>query len=577
MTLSLPHWASLRSAWLEPRLPLWDPLRGLGQPQLADPQSMSLYPPAWILASLPDFPSFLRAWTIGHSLLAGLFFALLARRSSRDPAAVATAAALGACNGFLSSRITFPNHFAAACWLPVALYCLETGSALGLGLALALQWTAGFPPFSLLTGAALLAAAARGGGRLRTLVAGGLLALGLAAAQWLPFLELLAESGRGLVLEPVAATQYSVPPRQLLKQLLVPAWAHLAPSLAGDPAIVGFYVGPAALLLAAWAAWRGRRVLALAAAAALLLSLGAWLPGYAALAPLRVSRYPANWLLLASGALALLAAAGVAALPGRWRWAAAGAVAADLALFAQAPRHAWADPRFFSEPPRLAEIMRRQPAGARLHHDDALLRSWERQSLESAADYEAMRELLAPSFGAAHHVADTAGYQVLRTPASREFRRRAAVEGPGSPALRWAGVTRALRLRAGAARVEPGAVAVEPVSGAHGRLFAPEGGRLRVTAWAPGRVEAVARLERKGRVVLAEAAYPGWRASVDGRPAPTSTFEGLFPAVEAPAGEHVVAFEFFSRAFALGAVLSAASLAALAAAAWRRKRAPKSA
>jgi hypothetical protein len=47
-----------------------------------------------------------------------------------------------------------------------------------------------------------------------------------------------------------------------------------------------------------------------------------------------------------------------------------------------------------------------------------------------------------------------------------------------------------------------------------------------------------------GLLVLSELAYPGWRAIVDGKPAPVETVGGLLRGVRLPAGEHEVYFLF---------------------------------
>ena len=46
-----------------------------------------------------------------------------------------------------------------------------------------------------------------------------------------------------------------------------------------------------------------------------------------------------------------------------------------------------------------------------------------------------------------------------------------------------------------------------------------------------------------GRLILAEAYYPGWTASVDGHAAPIEQYAGYLRAVSLPAGARVVVFE----------------------------------
>jgi hypothetical protein len=64
-----------------------------------------------------------------------------------------------------------------------------------------------------------------------------------------------------------------------------------------------------------------------------------------------------------------------------------------------------------------------------------------------------------------------------------------------------------------------------------------------------------------GTLVLADAFYPGWTATVDGRPAAISPQDGLFRAVAVPAGEHTAIFHYQPRSLLLGAALSAVGAA----------------
>jgi hypothetical protein len=57
-------------------------------------------------------------------------------------------------------------------------------------------------------------------------------------------------------------------------------------------------------------------------------------------------------------------------------------------------------------------------------------------------------------------------------------------------------------------------------------------------------VELEATLERPGLVVLADSFYPGWQATVDGRPAPIFATNHLFRGVPVDAGTHRVRFVY---------------------------------
>lgn len=78
-----------------------------------------------------------------------------------------------------------------------------------------------------------------------------------------------------------------------------------------------------------------------------------------------------------------------------------------------------------------------------------------------------------------------------------------------------------------------------------------------------------------GYLVLADAYYPGWTATVDGVAVPIHRANYAFRAVYVPAGEHIVRFEFVPHLWWLGAGVSLGTLAALmlwAAVAWLRQR-----
>jgi hypothetical protein len=83
------------------------------------------------------------------------------------------------------------------------------------------------------------------------------------------------------------------------------------------------------------------------------------------------------------------------------------------------------------------------------------------------------------------------------------------------------------------------------------------------------RVEATA----PGFLFLADQHYPGWRATVNGRPAPIHRANYTFRLVEVPAGNSVVRFEYRPWSVRIGAALSATTITlVLAALAWRRRR-----
>ena len=108
--------------------------------------------------------------------------------------------------------------------------------------------------------------------------------------------------------------------------------------------------------------------------------------------------------------------------------------------------------------------------------------------------------------------------------------------------------------------VEPRAVAVVETSGAG----PPAGeGRAEVRQYAPDEIELDVIAESEGLLAVSEIHHPGWRAYVDGQEVEILRTNAAFRGVVVPAGSHVLRFEYRSRGYALGLVLSLFALAAL--------------
>src|SRR4029453_7291072 len=80
----------------------------------------------------------------------------------------------------------------------------------------------------------------------------------------------------------------------------------------------------------------------------------------------------------------------------------------------------------------------------------------------------------------------------------------------------------------------------------------------------PQVVEVQATLAAPGLVVLADSYARGWRATVDGVPARIFATNHLFRGVPAPAGAHLVRFEYRPRSLQIGALLTLARALGLA-------------
>jgi hypothetical protein len=81
----------------------------------------------------------------------------------------------------------------------------------------------------------------------------------------------------------------------------------------------------------------------------------------------------------------------------------------------------------------------------------------------------------------------------------------------------------------------------------------------------PARVVVRTATATDGVLIMSEVAYPGWRATIDGAPAPIYVANGLLRAVVLPAGEHVVALRFESDTLRIGVGVSLATATVLAA------------
>src|SRR5258708_5854022 len=66
ITISYPNWSLARWFFEHRTFPLWNPWRNMGEPFLADPQTMACYPFFWLLAGIHSFHRFLAIWYVAH-------------------------------------------------------------------------------------------------------------------------------------------------------------------------------------------------------------------------------------------------------------------------------------------------------------------------------------------------------------------------------------------------------------------------------------------------------------------------------------------------------------------------------
>ena len=319
-----------RECFWRGEIPLWDPLNLCGIPFLAQWNTMTFYPPSLFYLIFPLQWS-LGIFNLGHLFFGGMGMYFLARRWTGRQLAAAAAGTVFAFNGVTWHALMWPNNIAALGWMPWVVLAMQSGWREGgrklalAALAATMQILAGAPEIILLTWAFLgllwLAECCRGETArhpmLGRLLLAAALAGGLAAAQLLPFLQLLAHSQR--------SSGYGN------SAWAMPAWGwanFFVPLFHCEPSILGvffqneqqwtssYYMGIGTVALALLAAARARRPrvwwLAALAVCAVLLSMGSnahvwdWLK--AVCPPLGIMRFPIKIIVLTVFTLPLLAA-----------------------------------------------------------------------------------------------------------------------------------------------------------------------------------------------------------------------------------------------------------------------------
>jgi hypothetical protein len=350
----ITHWPwrqTAMEAWRERRVPFINPASSGGQPLLANPNAVLLYPTLLLELVLPPASAFNLHYLV-HVLWALLGARALSRRLGLSRGAAFAAGTAFAFSGMvLSYASAFANSSAAAAWLPwCAAAVLDLARADGrrasiraaaaAALAFALQLLAGEPAISALTllfsavlAAGVLAGQAghRGARFFLRFAAGGAISAVAAAAfsapLLLPLSAVLSLTYRGQHLYSERA--FGASPFQFWRLV---EWFF--PRFAGDPGVFGpgahwqyaFHRGEvlyiwcvtlgvlplAAILMASLRRdfWDRRSAgLAAGAAVSLLFAFGSALPLYRVLffvEALRRLRYPIKFYLLTTLCVALL-------------------------------------------------------------------------------------------------------------------------------------------------------------------------------------------------------------------------------------------------------------------------------
>ena len=82
----------------------------------------------------------------------------------------------------------------------------------------------------------------------------------------------------------------------------------------------------------------------------------------------------------------------------------------------------------------------------------------------------------------------------------------------------------------------------------------------RIISYQSHRVEISCQSEQGGTLVLTDLAYPGWKLTIDGKPAEGVVVEEVFRGAQIPPGEHSLVWTFHHNSFYWGTTISLCSL-----------------
>ncbi len=337
-----------RQCFWRGELPFWNPYNNCGIPFLAQWNTMPLYPPALIYLLFP------LSWSLGffcllHMWWAGLGMYFLAHRWTNNRLAASVAGLVFAFNGMSLNLLMWPSHIATFSWMAWVVWSVERawqtgGRRLVIAAACgACQMLAGGPETILLTwlfltalwvtqlarqiwsGKASLAEGANTPATPSSISAPRamfwrfplvvLLVAGIAAAQLLPFLDLVAHSQRE---QGYADTRWSMPAwgwaNYFVPMVFGQVWTMGVFFQHGQAWTSSYYVGVGALLLAVLAIKGARSspkvLLVLATALALGLAPGEQSIVYRVvhrlIPQLTMMTYPVKFLLVVTFTFPLL-------------------------------------------------------------------------------------------------------------------------------------------------------------------------------------------------------------------------------------------------------------------------------
>lgn len=81
-------------------------------------------------------------------------------------------------------------------------------------------------------------------------------------------------------------------------------------------------------------------------------------------------------------------------------------------------------------------------------------------------------------------------------------------------------------------------------------------GEVTINEYSPEQVVIYSESDQSGLLLLSDAYYPGWQATIDGKKVPIYQADALFRGVFVPAGQHEIIFRFQPGSFRIGLVIS---------------------
>ena len=527
-------------------LPLWNPYSASGEAWLANPQTGVFYPPAWLFVVLP-FPAAYMLFLLAHLVLLGCGAYLLFTRTASQGAALIGAAAVMFCGPVLS-LVDVNNNLATLAWLPLVLWCAAERSWRLGAAALAMAFLGGEPFFAGVAAVLFVVVAGRSW---KTTALAGLATIGLTAVQLFPFLEAISYSDRATGMSPDLILRDSMPLADWLRVAIPRTFTTLDASL-GQRFIPVVYCGIVVCVLAliGLASIRRKHVAGWAALLAVAIVIGSG-PALLVHLPLTLFRYPARMVPLGALALAGLAVAGwerIRRTERRWLdLVIVLVVVADLL-----PRSI---PLLHTAPFSKTQVPYAKSVGADLQFIRAgavspaqranwiagYLNLYDRRfdtntaaPFASATYLDMHRKLMARprpeqlAFLSAGYVLATTGMPRSFTPLARAGE-VTVWRNPGA----WPMARFVSKSRARAAQWEV------TTSSARIVVDAPE----------------------NGTVVLAQQIVPGWRVTVDGKPATPRRIEGVFRGVEVAKGRHEIVWSYRPWTLFAGAGVTLITLA----------------